>query len=203
MPGTTNFLPFNPGAVNQENDATYAADALRNGGIPTDALFPSPLGNKMFFQWSQFIAAFAGMLADKNYSTSDANLANLKAVLANILTNVDLQITSHLNAASGYIKLPPALGGIMFQWIVGATDYTLDNNLTSQSLNFYTPFPNACLMASVQTQLPSAVATDIFWQLGPFTTTTVLVIKGGSHNDAGRHGYYLSGTTPLVLALGY
>ena len=86
---SNNFLQWNPGAVNQENDGTYAADALRSGGAPANAIFPSALANKVFYQSSIFVAAFAQMMSDKGYNLSDVDFNTLKTVLANVITGAD------------------------------------------------------------------------------------------------------------------
>ena len=91
MSGSSNFLQWNPGAVNQENDSAYAADAQRTGGAPVTAEFPSATANKLFYQLSTFVSAFGGMLSAKGYTVSDASLSALEAVLANILTNADVR----------------------------------------------------------------------------------------------------------------
>jgi hypothetical protein len=87
---TTNFLVFNPSVVNQETDAEYAADSQRSGGYGVDNIVPSPLLNKATHQPTTFCAAFGQMMAAKGYSTSDADVSVLAAVLANIITEADL-----------------------------------------------------------------------------------------------------------------
>ena len=89
MPATTNFQQWNPTASNQESDAAYTADAQRTGGASSGE-FPSPTANKLFYQSSTFAAALCQMLATKGYSTSDADISVLAAVLANLITNADL-----------------------------------------------------------------------------------------------------------------
>src|SRR5487761_1455215 len=89
MAGSSNFLQHNPTAANQEDDSTYAGDSTRTGGIGVDQIMPSPWMNKIWYQSSTFIAAFAGALANKGYNLSDANLSTLEAVLANVLTTAD------------------------------------------------------------------------------------------------------------------
>jgi hypothetical protein len=86
---STNFLQWNPAAVNQENDAAYAADPQRAGGAVDNSPLPSLVGNKVFYQVTTFVAAFGQMMANKGYSTSDADIAVLTAVLANIVTDAD------------------------------------------------------------------------------------------------------------------
>jgi len=89
MPASTNFQQWNPTASNQESDAAYLADAQRTGGASSGE-FPSPTANKLFYQSSTFVAALCQMLAAKGYSTSDADISVLAAVLANLITNADL-----------------------------------------------------------------------------------------------------------------
>ena len=90
MPGSSNILQFNAPANNQESDATYTTDATRLNGVVVNSPFPSPLANKMFYQWSTMLAAFGAALANKGYVVSDANLATLTSVLQNLLTTADV-----------------------------------------------------------------------------------------------------------------
>ena len=90
--GSSNFLPFNPTATNQESDADYLADSQRSGGYGVDNIVPSALLNKVQYQASIFCAAFSQMMAAKPgaYSLNDASQSALAAVLSNILTESDL-----------------------------------------------------------------------------------------------------------------
>lgn len=90
MAGSTNFQQWNPLAINQETDIQYTADALRASGAPSNAIFPSPTANKLFYQVSIMCAALAQMLANKGYVVSDSNFAALVSVLTNIVTNADV-----------------------------------------------------------------------------------------------------------------
>lgn len=89
---TTNFLQWNPSAINQKNDAGYVADSQRTGGIGSGQLDPSQTDNKFRFQVTTFIAAFCQALVAKGYTTSDAVLATLVTVLGNIMTQADMSI---------------------------------------------------------------------------------------------------------------
>lgn len=89
MAGSSNFLQWNPGQLNQESDVAYAADSQRSGGATDPSAFLSILANKLFYQNSTFAAAFAQSLANKGYVVSDANFATLVAVFANVLTKAD------------------------------------------------------------------------------------------------------------------
>ena len=82
---TTNFLPFNPGLANAENDATYLSDTMRTGGATVGALLPSALFNKLMAQCSLFVAAFCQAFAATGTSTSDADFAGLVAALTNVI----------------------------------------------------------------------------------------------------------------------
>ena len=104
---STNFLQVNSGQSNQENDAAYAADSQRTGGFATDATWPSVLANKMMYQFSTFITAFANMMVAKNYSPTDTSLSALEAVLANVLTNADGQPAWAISAPTTTTTLTP------------------------------------------------------------------------------------------------
>lgn len=90
MPGSTNFLQWNPTSANQENDAAYLADSLRSGGAPVDALLPSATFNKLVYQVSTCVTALMQMMANKGFTVADANLGTLTSVLANFITTADI-----------------------------------------------------------------------------------------------------------------
>lgn len=91
MPGTTNFLQFNPMQANQETDAEYVSDSTRTDGAGVGAIFPSMSANKTLYQVTTMTAALGQMLANKGFSVSDASYSALVAQLANILTTADQQ----------------------------------------------------------------------------------------------------------------
>lgn len=101
MPGSNNFVEWNPTQSNQKNDAQYLVDAQRVTGLQLDSITPSPTANKAFRQWSVMCAALGQALAAKGYAASDANVAALAAVLANLVTQNDRPIFS----------LPMLIGG--------------------------------------------------------------------------------------------
>ncbi len=90
MAGSSNFQQWNPNSTNQETDSQYTSDSQRSGGAANPSTFASATANKLFYQLSTFVTAFATMMANKGYTLSDANLANLEAVLTNVITAVDL-----------------------------------------------------------------------------------------------------------------
>jgi hypothetical protein len=80
MPGYNNFQQWNPTQANQETDAQYSADTQRSGGAIA-GVFPSPLANKLFYQPTTFVTAFAQMLAFAGATVSDASITALITTL--------------------------------------------------------------------------------------------------------------------------
>jgi hypothetical protein len=91
MAGSTNFQQWNPAQANQESDAAYAADPQRTGGASNDSAFPSPTGNKLFYQVSTGITALMEMMATKGFTVNDTNIATLASVLSALLTTADIR----------------------------------------------------------------------------------------------------------------
>jgi hypothetical protein len=114
MPATTNALQWNPTQANQESDTAYAADSERTGGA-VSGQFPSALGNKLFYQLSTYITALATMLANKGYSNNDSNLANLVAVMNNLVTNADLSILSLITNPNMHIVTGTRSFGVTYK----------------------------------------------------------------------------------------
>jgi len=116
---SNNFLPFNPNALNQENDAAYNGDSQRSGGAAFNSIFTSPLANKLFYQLSIMVAALAGALTGKGYAPNDGSanpataLTNLQAILANIMTQNDMAPWALLNSPvfTGNPQAPTAAPG--------------------------------------------------------------------------------------------
>jgi len=127
--GSTNFLLFNPTQANQETDAEYLTDATRTGGAGVDALWLSPSANKTLYQLTCGMYAIMEMMAGKGFTTLDTDPATLTAVLANILTTVDIpgglqsvawSPTISLNATK-YSGFQIALAGALSFTISGQT----------------------------------------------------------------------------------
>lgn len=114
---STNFIQWNPGAANQETDATYSADTQRSGGAAVNSPFSSALANKLFYQLSTFVTAFANVLVAKGFSPNDGSaspgsaLANLQAILTNLcITATDI------DNALGYVPSDiKTTGGLRLQ----------------------------------------------------------------------------------------
>jgi len=132
MPSTTNFLEWNPTEANQESDATYLADTQRLNGIAVDDIMPSVRMNKMFRQWSVFVAAMGQMLAANGYSTSDASVATLASTLQVLLDNSLALITG--------IVVVPYSASPVFDCSLGWNFYMLlTGNVTAPTLINATP----------------------------------------------------------------
>src|SRR6185437_1942244 len=129
MAGSTNFLQWNPGQNNQENDSDYLADSQRSGGAPNGTPFPSPTGNKLFYQLSTGITALMQMMATKGFTVNDTNIGTLASVLAAIQTTADvkklLQSVAYSSSvvlnAGQYNGFQIALNGNLSFSITGAT----------------------------------------------------------------------------------
>jgi hypothetical protein len=136
MPGSTNFVPWNPSQINQESDAAYASDSQRVGGAPNGVAFPSATGNKLFYQVSVGITALMQMMAAKGFTVNDTNLATLTSVLAAIRTTAD--IASGLDSISYSSAITcDAAAFIGFQIsLAGNTTLTVTGVAAGQSLIF-------------------------------------------------------------------
>jgi len=133
----TNIQQWNPTQSNQESDAAYTADALRTSGIQVDNPFPSASANKLFYQLSTFLTAFANALVGKGYNIYDTSLSALTGVLANIQTNAD-NVASIVNVPfSPTANFNRALGQSFSMTLTGnLTAPTLTNLLPGQRIIF-------------------------------------------------------------------
>jgi len=77
--GTTNILQWNPGALNQEDDAAYLADSMRAAGASNPSVFEPSLANKAFFQWSAVAYALCTAFANNGLTMLDSNIAQMIA----------------------------------------------------------------------------------------------------------------------------
>jgi hypothetical protein len=126
MPGTTNFQQFDPNLTNAETDSQYTADSMRSGGATLEALLPAILFNKFAHQVSIFVAAFGQMMANKGFTLSDANFANLVAALTNVQTTADVR--------SLIVTVPYATAVAFDASVASEFDLTLTGNVSSSSL---------------------------------------------------------------------
>jgi hypothetical protein len=189
---STNFLQHNPSETNQENDATYAADSIRTGGIGTNEILPSVWLNKVWFQSSTFIAAFCNAMVTKGYTLLDSNLATLATVLANVLTLADSTFSF---ATNGYVKFP---GGLIIQWMKGSTTLPASTR-EAFSENWPIAFPNTCFHVQTTVLLDNALTLNnqgyaIYVNPGSNLSTVSM------YSDVGPDG--LGDTTHRVFMLG-
>ena len=122
----TNFLRVNPSLVNAETDVQYAADPVRTGGAPTDALYPANYYNKSAHQVAEFVAAFCTMLVNKGFSPVDNDFPGLVAILTNVM----------LEGGGGLlITTIPYSSSVTFDASVAAAfDLTLTGNVSAARL---------------------------------------------------------------------
>lgn len=174
---TTNFKQWNPTGANIESDATYTADSQRSGGAGSGSIFASALANKLFFQLTVFVTALATALVNKGYSPNDGSasfgsaLANLVAVLANIITNADLQNSgspyagmllatqlpadsSHLAATTAFVKNQAYVTGAAANQLVQTGKSA--SNASTQTVVFGTAYSAApvVLLTGINTAAP-------------------------------------------------
>lgn len=196
MPGSSNFLQFNPSATNQENDSQYAADSLRSAGITNGAIVPSNLLNKALFQSSTMAAALAQAMAAKGYSISDANLNSLATTLANLLTLADF---AAVISGTGYQKLP---SGLIIQWGAGTVAPTGTGESSSHtSITFPISFPNGALSVTASANGPSH--SGGWWPAATCYTVTNSGFILYLDNCSGGAQIFTNGVTASWIAIGY
>lgn len=173
------FLQFDSSKANILDDTNYLASTYRTGGCVA-GVAPSNAHNKLFYQLSTFVAAFAAAMKAKGYTMSDAILADLQAEFADIVTEAEMEayaarlaglstqafsaadgstgkqvvnISQFLNslAANGYQKFP---GGLITQW--GTYTFTGAGGVASVSLPI--TFPTAAL--NVQATIKRSTTCD-------------------------------------------
>lgn len=138
MAGSTNFQQFNPTQSNQETDSAYTSDALRTGGVQLNNTLPSVLLNKLWYQVSTFVYAFAEMLVAKGYSPMDTSASALATVLANVLTNADTQPEFLVVTYSSTALFNRALAKSFAMYLTGPlTAPTLSNQQAGQYIMFW------------------------------------------------------------------
>lgn len=98
----SNFEQFDPTKNNIQGDAAYLASNYRISGCRT-GVAPSATHNKLFYQLSTFISAFAGMMAEKGYEMSDADISILQTELSNIMTSADMSVYALVSSLVNYL----------------------------------------------------------------------------------------------------
>lgn len=123
---STNFLQHNPTEANQDTDAQYLADNTRTAGLGVDQIVPSIWMNKILYQVSTFVAAFAQTLSNKGYNCSDADINALEAVLANVITNADTK--------PGFITVPYSSAPVFNAALASGFRFNLNAAVPSSTL---------------------------------------------------------------------
>lgn len=131
MPGTTNFQQFNPTSANQETDSQYTGDAQRVGGAPVNSVFPSKLGNKLFYQLSTMVAAIGQFIANRGFNASDTNLANLVIAFTNALRTLVGITTINVVAFSATPNFDLSLGTTQKIILTGNVTSSTFSNVTN------------------------------------------------------------------------
>lgn len=197
--GSSNFQQWNPTAANQETDAQYSVDPQRTGGATNPAIFPSVTANKLLYQQSTFTTAFAQMMANKGFVLSDANLNNLEAVLANVMTTVDMSAYAPLNS--------PALTGTPTAPTPAAGDNST-HLATTAFLNSY--FATIAWVTSYFAQMswvqanyqPMLGFTPVQQGTGPGQQSDVVSLGWNNAGGAYQLLFSIDGTAQGTLALG-
>ena len=104
-PGSSNFLQWDAAKNNVLSDTDFASSTVRQQGIVSGIRIAaaSNLHNKLYYQVSTMVAALAGMLANKGYVISDADIAVLTSQLSVIMTSADMGIYSTTAAMVAYV----------------------------------------------------------------------------------------------------
>jgi hypothetical protein len=89
MPGSNNFLQFDSTLNNAYSDANYAELSQIAKGIQIGIADPM-MHNKLFYQLSTFVAAYAQVFANLGYVVNDSSISALTTVLSNTLTTNSL-----------------------------------------------------------------------------------------------------------------
>lgn len=85
-----NFLQFDQNKVNIMGDGDYSASSYRTNGCISGEIAPSDIHNKVLYQVSTMVTAFANMLIGKGLSISDSDIATLASTLSTLVTNTDM-----------------------------------------------------------------------------------------------------------------
>jgi hypothetical protein len=92
-------------------------------------------------------------------------------------------------AATGYVKLPSWLSGLVIQWGAGANSIS-----GAQNINLPLAFPTAHLRTVVSSLVSEASPADVGWQFISCSTTVLRVTKSVGNNQ---------GATPLFISIGH
>lgn len=197
----TNALQWNSAAVNQETDSQYASDPQRTGGAGTDSILPSATFNKFAYNVSTYVAALGQMMANKGFSTSDADLSVLTAAFSNLLTTADQKAaltlvpyspTPTLNAATSNGFYMPLSGNSAVQSIALMTGGQVVGIIYQQDSvgGRVVTFPSSYYGLSTPDPAPNSVSVQFLTfdsysntvqALGPLVSSNGIFVSGGGN----------------------
>ncbi|WP_145520386.1 phage tail protein [Yersinia mollaretii] len=189
-PTTLNTLKKLADALGNDPDfATTMTEALaakmdkaKNGGdIPDVAKFLTNLG--------------LGDAAKLGAANNTQMAAGISTTLLPTVAAVMSLFAKRSFAVNDYIRIPDVPGGLIIQWMTGASTVTGDQD---QTITFPTPFPTLCLRIFVSTFGGSPNLSDGWFQERIGTTTTTCLV-----NSQFTGSSVAGGITPRVLAIGY
>lgn len=140
MSGSSNFKVFNEDKTNIMSDTNYEASEWRKKGNQA-GIAPADVYNKLFYQDSIFIAAFAEAMSDAGQTLSDADFATLKAELAK-------QVCT---GGTGYIKFG---NGIVIQ-AASTSSWTTGVSIAEASITWPVAFKDLTYTVAPMTSISS------------------------------------------------
>ena len=91
------------GTGNIMSIASYKTNSQRKYGVQQRDIASSQLHNRLFYQLSTFVTAFANMMDTKGYALSESNITTLASQLSNVMTKYDLD-TVYKYATQSWVK---------------------------------------------------------------------------------------------------
>jgi hypothetical protein len=91
------------GTGNIMSIASYKTNSQRKYGVQQRDIASSQLHNRLFYQLSTFVTAFANMMDAKGYALSESNISTLASQLSNVMTKYDLD-TVYKYATQSWVK---------------------------------------------------------------------------------------------------
>lgn len=222
---STNFLQFDTNKQNLMADEVYDLSLQRANGVPLANIADPLLHNKMYYQWSTFVAAYAKVFSDLGETVSDDDLAALNTVLAKTLTTyggtlqngqtivLGRQPVGSMDAATKqYVDTSLPTSAYIVTQTFGQNSYRIwSNGFIEQwrrgpgthgdevriTVSFPMAFPNAVTNIQVADYCPDAGHTsNQWWQIYAYSLSSVSMICQSANYWGGTHN-------PMIYASGY